>query len=195
MNEGHRVALFCLVWLLFFFSLIIAKVPYSILFILDLCLMGQKDMFAFPFSGFEHSNPVFECSCSYCEKDSWLFQGSCSRAIWPAPVFSAKSISAIQIPVLPPVRKWEAVPLWEHAVQWREGCAQAPRHCTASPLVGTPQWFTAPSFSYHDNTACLLSDAPGWMPFFMNSFLEMCPGEQVKSVVLYRARGNMGTLR
>lgn len=118
MNEGHRVALFCLVWLLFFFSLIIAKVPNSILFILDLCLMGQKDMFAFPFSGFEHSNPVFECSCSYCEKDSWLFQGSCSRAIWPAPVFSAKSISAIQIPVLPPVRKWEAVPLWEHAVQW-----------------------------------------------------------------------------
>ena len=39
----------------FFFSLIIAKVPNSILFILDLCLMGRRGMFAFPLSVRAHT--------------------------------------------------------------------------------------------------------------------------------------------
>lgn len=141
-----------------FFSLIIAKVSNSILFILGLCLMGRRECFPFLFLVLSTLILSLSLHAHTVRKTVDSFKG-----LVPMPF--GQPLCFLQNPFLQ--SKSLGFLLWclsgnalssgvrdEHSLQ-------APRHCTASSLVGTPQWFTAPSFSYHDDTACLLSDPPG----------------------------------
>lgn len=103
MNKPHRLLLFCSYCLIFFVRIV--KMPNSITFILGLSLSDriESECASVPafLNTFQENGPlipIFEiftvCPCVR-EEDF------CSCAIWPTPMFLAKSVSAIQITVLP----------------------------------------------------------------------------------------------